>query len=86
MFLGFINTKISIKHKLISLNFPLLFLPTSLFFGEKSTLLQFLENKQNSNTHFLCNMGEIQLNQNYLFHMFVTTNKVSNNTNIYFQI
>ena len=36
-------------------------LPSSLFFREKCTLLQFLNNKQNYSLHSLCNLGEIQL-------------------------
>ena len=63
MFLGFTNTKISKKHKLFSLSnlHSSNILPTSPFFGEKCTLPHFLKNKQNSNSHPFCKVGEIQL-------------------------
>ena len=54
------NPEISIKHKLLSLNLPLLFYQP-LSFGEKCTLPPFLENKQSSNPYSLWNMGEMQL-------------------------
>ena len=60
MFLGFINTRISIKHLLLSLSLPLLFYQPLSFWG-KTYPLPFLENKHNSNPHFVCNVGEIQL-------------------------
>ena len=54
------NPEISIKHKLLSLNLPLLFYQP-LSFGEKCTLPPFLENKQSSNPYSLWNVGEMQL-------------------------
>ena len=60
MFLGFINTKVKNKHKLISLsNLPSFSLP---FLGKMyPPTPHFLENKQSSNPHLLCNVGYIQL-------------------------
>ena len=57
MFRGFINTKISLPQQ------PsfLYILPTSLFLGGDYTLPHFLKNKQNSNSHPFCKVGEIQL-------------------------
>ena len=67
MLLGFINTMIRNKRKLLSLILlPLLFLPTSPFFWEKCILPYFLENKQNSNPHPFSNVGEIQINYKLL--------------------
>ena len=60
MFLGFINTKIS--NKLLSLSnlLPLFYQPHP-FWENVPTLPNFLENKQNSNSHFLCCVGEIEV-------------------------
>ena len=60
MFLGFINTKISNKHKLLPLSILLPFYQPLPFEG-KCTLLHFLENKQNYNPHLLYNIEEINL-------------------------
>ena len=61
VFLGFIILKISNKHKLHSLsNTLLLFYQPFPFWGGKSTIFRFFENKQNSNPHPLCNVGEIK--------------------------
>ena len=60
-------------------------LPTSRFFQEKYTVPHFLENIHNSNPHPLCNLKKFK--QNYMFHIFFTTNNnANNNTNIQFQI
>ena len=61
MFLGF--REISKKHKLFSLSnlHSSTILPTSPFFGEKCTLVYFLKNKQNSNPHSFCKVGQVQL-------------------------
>ena len=45
---------------LLSLSLPLLFYQPLSFWG-KTYPLPFLENKHNSNPHFVCNVGEIQL-------------------------
>ena len=82
MFLRFIKTKISNNHKLLSLsNLTLFYQP--IIFWEKCTLPNYLENKQNSDPRPFCKMGEDPaiINQNYLFYIFVTTNKASNNKN-----
>ena len=61
MVIGFINTKISNKDKLLSLsNLPPLFYQQLPSLGKMNTP-HFLENKQNSNPNLLCNVGEIQL-------------------------
>ena len=56
------------------------------FSGELCTLPHFLENKENFNPHLLCKVGgdPAIATQNYLFHIFVTANKVSSNKNIFF--
>ena len=62
IFVGFISAKISNNHKLLSYtNLLLLFYQPPPFFGEICTLPYFLENKQNSNPHLLCKVGETQL-------------------------
>ena len=76
MFLGFS------KHKDQQVNISFLpqqpsylyILPTFPFLGESFTLPHFLKNKQNSNSHPLCKLREdpVKINQNYLFHIFVT--------------
>ena len=61
IFLGFINTKIRIKCKLLSLqqeNYLHCFTNLPHFWG-KWTLPYFLENKYNSNPHLFYNVGEI---------------------------
>ena len=85
MFLGFKNTKITNNHKLLSpINLPLLFYQP----------LPFLEKNVPSHICWRINRTPISIpfvkwgrylaiiNQNYLFHVFVTTNKSSNNKNI----
>ena len=61
MLLGFINTNITNKNKLFSVSNVLPFLPNSPVLGEKCTLPHFLESKQKSNPHTLCNVGKIKL-------------------------
>ena len=63
MFLGFITQKSASKHKLFSLSnlHSSTILTTSPFFGERCTPPHFLKNKQNSNSHPFCKVGEIQL-------------------------
>ena len=63
MFLGYIYTKISNNHKLVSLSnlHSSIILPTISFFGEKCIFPHFFDNKWNFNPHRLCKVGEIQL-------------------------
>ena len=69
---GFINAKIALPKQPFST-----MLRISPFFGGKMyPSLFFSEDKQNSNPHPLCNV-EVMINQNHLFHTFVTTNKAS---------
>ena len=80
MSLRFMNTKINNKHYCPLATFLYYF--TNLYlFGEKCPTLTFW--RMNS-PHRLCNVGEdpAMIYQNYLFHIFVTTNKASNNKNI----
>ena len=58
---GFVITKISNKHKLLSRsNLPPLFYQPLPFWGKMYHLTpHFLENKQNSNPHLICNVGFI---------------------------
>ena len=82
MFLGFITQRLASKHKFFSLRnlHASTILPTFLFFRKKRTLSHFLKNKQNSNPHPFCKAGwegggerdPAMINQNYLFHIFVT--------------
>ena len=60
MFLEFINTKISTKHKLHSLNLHLIFYQPLSFLG-KNVPSPIFWRINNSNPHSLCNVGEIQL-------------------------
>ena len=61
MFLGFRKAKISNKHKLLFLSRLLLLFYQPLLFVGKCTFSHFMENKQKSNPHLLCNVGEVQL-------------------------
>ena len=91
MFLGFINTKISNKHKLLSLsNLPLLFYQSlQSFLGKNVPSAIFWRiNRTSVIILFVMWAGGLVgggdraiINENYLFHMFVATNKASNNKN-----
>ena len=61
MFLGFRKAKISNKHKLLFLSRLFLLFYQPLLFVGKCTFSHFMENKQKSNPHPLCNVGEVQL-------------------------
>ena len=84
MFLGFTNIEISNKHKLLFLNnLPPLFYQL-LPFLRKMQPLPFFGEQTELQLSSPLKRGEdpAMTNQNYLFHIFVTTNKVSNNKNI----